>query len=112
LSSKNQRSFICREEKGKAAWGRGAFSRTWKPVLLPRVGLDSGFYSFLIASGRSMFWHEDFGMNRCFLGTRGGGIFPWLIAIFGEHMDLHSLPFKFTLSMIALTALRNRDDEV
>jgi hypothetical protein len=34
-----------------------------------------------------MFWHKDFGINRCFLG-RKGGISPWLIAIFGEHVNL------------------------
>jgi hypothetical protein len=31
--------------------------------------------------------HEDFGTNGCFFGRRGG-ISPWLIAIFGENVDL------------------------
>jgi hypothetical protein len=47
----------------------------------------AGFIVFFIASGRSMFHWEDFGMNRCFLGRRVG-VSPWLIAIFAEHMDL------------------------
>jgi hypothetical protein len=42
---------------------------------------------FFIASEKTMFWHKDCGANRCFLG-REGGVSSWLIAIFGEHVDL------------------------
>jgi hypothetical protein len=61
LSSKGQRSFVYREEKGKVTWG--TCSRTWKPVV---SGSDwkSGFIAFLLPEGR------DFGMNRCLLESR------------------------------------------
>jgi hypothetical protein len=49
--------------------------------------MDGRFYGFFIANGRSVFPHKDFDTNRCFLGRRGG-ISPWLIAIFGENVDL------------------------
>jgi hypothetical protein len=42
---------------------------------------------FFIASGRSMFWCEDFDVNRCSLG-RSQGFSPWIITIFREHIDL------------------------
>jgi hypothetical protein len=48
--------------------------------------LDVRFYSFLLSVG-GVFLHEDFGANGCFFGRRGG-ISPWLIAIFGESMDI------------------------
>jgi hypothetical protein len=47
--------------------------------------------SFFIASRRSMFLGKDLGNNRCLWGKRGA-VSPWLIAIFGELMDLpHSI---------------------
>jgi hypothetical protein len=82
-SSKGHKSFICREEKGKAAWG--TCSGTQNPVF--------GFTVFLLYCGKNMFWHEDFGANRCFLGRRGD-IFPWLITVFGEHVDLQWSVFQ------------------
>jgi hypothetical protein len=57
--------------------------------------LDGRFYSFFIASRRSVFSHKDFGANRCFLGRRQG-ISPYLIAIFGEHVNLCSSLFNIT----------------
>jgi hypothetical protein len=46
---------------------------------------------------------------------KGEGVFsPWLIDTFWEYADLtqSTSPFKSALSVIVLTAVRNRDDEV
>jgi hypothetical protein len=50
-------------------------------------------------------------INRCLLGKIKGDFFSWIIATFWEHVNSHSPPFKSPLSMIALTPVRNRDDE-
>jgi hypothetical protein len=61
-SSKGQESFICREEKGKAAWGHTEGpGNQWSP----RSGWKLGFITFLLPEGR------DFGGNGCLLGRRG-----------------------------------------
>jgi hypothetical protein len=79
-SSKGQKSFISREEKGKAAWGDVQWdletSSPWCPV---------GCQVLLPVGGVCL--NKDFGSNRCFLGRRGG-VSPWLITTFGEHVDL------------------------
>jgi hypothetical protein len=65
------------------------------------------------------------GMNRCFLGRRSvslvqtdllweeeGVVFPQLIITFWEDVDLPHFALQVPLSMIALTAVKNRDNEV
>jgi hypothetical protein len=39
-----------------------------------------------------MSWRKDFGAKTRFFGRRGAAS-PWLITIFGEHVDLRNLPF-------------------
>jgi hypothetical protein len=56
LSSKGQRSFICREEKRKATWGHAPGpGNQWSSG----SGWKLGFIAFLLPEGR------DFGMDGC-----------------------------------------------
>jgi hypothetical protein len=78
LSSKGQKSFLCREEKEKAAWGHLAGPGNW---WLPGSDWKLGFTAFLITRGWR-FWHGQIlkekclpGVNERFLGRRRG-IFP------------------------------------
>jgi hypothetical protein len=46
----------------------------------------AGFIVFLLP-GEEYVLVQNFGAKRCFLGRRGG-VSPWLITVFGEHVDL------------------------
>jgi hypothetical protein len=81
-SSRGQKDFICREEKG---W-MWACSRTWKPVV-PWVKLEIGFYSFFLYCPRaemSLRSKQTLPGKKCLLG--------WL-SPFGTSC---SLPFNQT----------------
>jgi hypothetical protein len=67
----------------------------------PELSWTSGFIGFFfIASGRSMFWPKDFGKET-------GRFSPWLIAMFGEHVDLLQSALQ-----VSPLCLRNRDDKI
>jgi hypothetical protein len=80
----------------------GACSRTQKPVV-PWVRLEIGFYSlFVLPKGRDVSQVQtDISWER--------EVSPWPIITFGTSC---SPSFKSPLSMIALTAIRDRDYEV
>jgi hypothetical protein len=62
LSSKGQKDFICREEKGKAAWGHAVRPRNW---WFHGSGWKLGFIVFF-----NCLRAKVSGTNRCFLGRR------------------------------------------
>jgi hypothetical protein len=74
LSSKGQKSFICREEKGKAPWGRAVGTgNQWST----ESGWKLGYIAFYcprteILAGRMLKERCLCGVNRCFLGRRRG----------------------------------------
>jgi hypothetical protein len=90
-SSRGQKDLICREEKRKAAWGHAGGPRNqwshgsgWKLFFIP---------SFVFPKGRDVapvFWE--------------GEVSPWPIIIFWDLLQV-------SLSMITLTAFRDRDDK-
>jgi hypothetical protein len=92
LSSRGQKDFICREEKRKAAWGHAVGPGNW---WFHGSGWKLGFIAFFLYCPKmeiSLRCKQTFsGKEKCLLG---------------------SLPFKSPLSMIALTAIRDRDNEV
>jgi hypothetical protein len=101
FSSRSQKDFICREEKRKAArenavgpenqWSHGS---GWKFIFVT-------FFFYCPKVEMSLWCRQIFpGKEKYLLG---------LLSPFGTSC---SLSFKSSLSMITLTAVRDRDDEV
>jgi hypothetical protein len=72
--------------------------------------VDVRFHSFLLPVGGVPFSVKILAQTG--ISWEGGGISPWLISIFGEHMGLLQSTLQVPLSMITLTAIRNQEDEV
>jgi hypothetical protein len=67
--------------------GWGGKQQAWKSVV-PPVGLDAKFYSFLLPVGGVCFGTKILVWTGISWEGDRRGFPPWLIAIFGEHMDL------------------------
>jgi hypothetical protein len=92
-SSKGQKYFICREEKGKSDWGHAAGPRNWWSH---GSGWKLGFIAFFVLPKGG-----DVSQVKTEISCEGK-VSPWPIVT--------SPSFKSPLSMIALTAVKERDD--
>jgi hypothetical protein len=90
LKQQRSKSFICREEKGKAAWGRSCSGI--RKLVVPWVRLETGFYSFFYCPRAEILaWTDVKGevfKQMFFWGRRRGVFSPWLIDTFWEYMGL------------------------
>jgi hypothetical protein len=92
-ASKDQRNFISREVKEKAIW---RCVRQDLESCSPELVWTSGFIVFYCQWEEYVlaqrFWQEQLS-----LGREMGYLFPWLSAIFGDHVDLPQSALQFHL---------------
>jgi hypothetical protein len=96
-SSRGQKYFICRKEKRKAAWGHAwGLRNPWSHG----SGWKLGFYSLFLYC------------PRVEMSLRSPGKEKYLLGQLSPFRTSCSLSFKSSLSVIALTAVRDRDNKV